>query len=113
MVHEFESVRIRKHPAAPELVARYLDAAGRLTVLPAKQNKRIVLLTWLAAQVLTAEEQVAEKTLNDRLAHFADDVAMLRRYLVDYQLLMRTPGGAQYTLAASHCHDTAKAGTES
>jgi hypothetical protein len=66
--------------------------------MPAKQGKRVALLSWLATQILAPGESVDEKALGSRLSAYHDDVAMLRRYLIDFRLLTRTPDGTVYAL---------------
>jgi hypothetical protein len=39
---------------------------------------------------------MSEQETNERLAAFTDDVAALRRFLVDGGLLERTPSGSEY-----------------
>ena len=73
---------------------------GRLMGLPSKPAERLELLRLLAARVLRPGEVVAEKELNLRLAAFDDDVASLRRLMVEAELLERTPTGTEYALVA-------------
>ena len=37
-----------------------------------------------------------ERQVNERLLNYADDVVLLRRYLVDFGLLERTASGSSY-----------------
>ena len=85
-------------PARPpkEGVERFLDVEGRIDRYPANKTERGVLLARIAETVLEPEEVVNEAELNARLIRFTDDTAVLRRYLVDYNLLERTRSGSQY-----------------
>ena len=75
-----------------ELLARHLDADGRLTSMPAKRNRRLLVLAHLAAQI-PADVELDEFAVNGLLRGFDHDVATLRRYLVDEGMLLRpTPG---------------------
>ena len=47
---------------------------------------------------VTIVHLLTEKELGERLGEFADDVAVLRRYLVDFGLLIRTRSGSTYSL---------------
>jgi len=82
-------------------VERFLTPAGRLLGLPSKPAERLELLALVASRVLAPGEVVAEKELNQRLAAFGDDVATLRRLMVEAELLERTPTGTEYALVES------------
>jgi hypothetical protein len=61
---------------------------GRLKSIPAKQKKRDVILRFLAEQ-FEPERMYEEREVNDILGAYHMDVASLRRYLVDTELLKR------------------------
>ncbi|WP_380168853.1 DUF2087 domain-containing protein [Jannaschia sp. R86511] len=69
----------------------FLDADGRLVRIPAKHTKRLVVLD-LLAQEFVPGERYAETEVNNRLRAFHDDVAALRRYLVENLFLAREAG---------------------
>lgn len=77
-------------------VERFLTPQGRLLGLPSKPAERLELLRLLASRTLQPGEVVTEKELNARLAAFDDDVATLRRLMVEAELLERTPTGTEY-----------------
>lgn len=79
-------------------VERFLTPSGRLLGLPSKPPERLELLRLLASRVLRPGEVVTEKELNARLGAFDDDVATLRRLMVEAELLERTPTGTEYAL---------------
>lgn len=75
-------------------VARVLDVAfrdGTLVRFPTKRSKRLVVLDHLA-QRFEIGQRYPEQVVNDRLGEVHDDVAMLRRWLVDEQFLDRGNG---------------------
>lgn len=75
-------------------VARVLDMAfknGKLVQWPAKRTKRLVVLDYLSQQ-FDIGKRYEEAEVNDRLRVFDDDVATMRRYLVDEQFLDRGAG---------------------
>lgn len=80
---------------------RFLRADGRIDRYPTGANERRALLDWVAVRVLQPDEVLTERELNDRLRAFADDVAALRRHLVDASILERTRSGSEYSRAAS------------
>ncbi|HSL58970.1 MAG TPA: DUF2087 domain-containing protein [Acidimicrobiales bacterium] len=83
-----------EHPDAPPDAARVLRAFvrdGRLTAIPMSRAKRLVLLD-LLAQEFVPGERYAEREVNRRLRRWHDDVAALRRYLVDEGFLAREAG---------------------
>jgi hypothetical protein len=64
---------------------------GRLTQLPAKRKKRLVVLRWLADHFRPAE-RYPEATVNEILRRYHEDVATLRRSLIDEELMQRNAG---------------------
>ena len=69
----------------------FLDGDGRLVRIPAKHTKRLVVLD-LLAQEFVPGERYTETEVNNRLRPFHDDVAALRRYLVENLFLAREAG---------------------
>jgi hypothetical protein len=69
----------------------FLDAEGRLLVIPAKHTKRLVVLDHLA-QLFEPGERYPELEVNRRLRGVHDDVAALRRHLVEEGFLDREAG---------------------
>ncbi len=64
---------------------------GRITALPAARSKRRLLLDWLA-QDFEPGQRYNEARVNAILERRHPDTAMLRRYLVDEELLDREAG---------------------
>ncbi len=102
------------HRAVPDVFARALASApaaerptgigrffvgGRLSVYPARDADRRAVLEHIAARILTEGEAVDEAVINERLSTVTDDVASMRRYLVDAGLLARTTAGTRYARA--------------
>ena len=81
----------------PEPLRRFLDAAGRVTMWPAKRQSQDLLLSYLISKFEHGREY-AEREVNGLLNqwHSYKDPATLRRALYDAQLLDRTPDGARY-----------------
>lgn len=83
-----------EHADEPETHRRILDASivdGRLVHFPTKRAKRLVVLERLA-QEFEIGRRYAEREVNATLRRFDDDVAMLRRWLVDEYFLDRESG---------------------
>ncbi len=78
----------------PEL-ARFFDGQGGLLHMPRRTAVRHELLTWLSSH-LPANRDLTEQEVNEALSSFGDDVAMMRRYLVDHRLVQRRPPGIYY-----------------
>jgi hypothetical protein len=79
---------------APEDQARVLRTylrAGRLTGIPVQRTKRLVILDRLAQEFVVGT-RYPEREVNRILRRFHDDVAALRRYLVDEGFLDREAG---------------------
>ncbi|AYG04925.1 DUF2087 domain-containing protein [Gryllotalpicola protaetiae] len=85
-------------PVQPKGPERFLRD-GRITQYPASQSERAELLALVASRAFGSSEVLDEREVNERLARFHDDVAVLRRYLVDFGLLVRTRSGSSYALA--------------
>lgn len=82
------------YPDHPPEEARVLDQAfvdGRLAQWPAKRSKRRIVLDHLS-QEFDIGTRFAEAEVNERLSRFTDDIATMRRYLVDEQFLDRSDG---------------------
>lgn len=73
---------------------------GRLTTFPSRGSDRRAVLDIVASRVLSPAEVVSETAINERLAAITDDVAALRRALVDAGLVERTRTGTAYALAS-------------
>jgi len=69
---------------------------GRIERYPANMAERRELLAWLVSEAIEPGEQLTEKQVNERLLSYTDDVVMLRRYMIDFGLLERTPSGSSY-----------------
>jgi hypothetical protein len=69
----------------------FLDDDGRLHTIPARRSKRLVVLDHLA-QLFEPGERFEETEVNRRLRGVHDDVAALRRLLVDDGFLTRDRG---------------------
>lgn len=78
---------------------------GRIDRYPANLAQRRDLLRWIAKEVLEPSEVLDEPAFNGRLEKYADDVAVLRRYLVDAGLVERTRSGTAYALAQAPSPD--------
>jgi hypothetical protein len=74
-----------------ESVLRQYFRAGRLTEIPVRRSKRLVILERLALE-FDVGVHYPERQVNRILEGFHPDVAALRRYLVDEELLSRERG---------------------
>jgi hypothetical protein len=74
-----------------ESVLRQYFRAGRLTEIPVRRSKRLVILERLALE-FDVGERYPERQVNRILERFHPDVAALRRYLVDEGFLSRKRG---------------------
>jgi len=74
-----------------KVLQSFFDGSGRLLQIPAKRSKRLIVLDRLA-QEFAPGHTFDEPEVNRRLRAFHDDVASLRRYLVDEEFLSRQHG---------------------
>ncbi len=70
--------------------------------MPVKPQLRLDLLTWIAS-TLPTDRELTETEINTHLRAVDDDVAMLRRYLVDHGLVERPVPGT-YRVSAESVH---------
>lgn len=78
----------------PEQLRPYVSN-GRITVMPAKRAARLLLLDQVA-QAFEPGRRYEEAAVNEILKALYDDHATLRRYLVDEELMSRTPDGTYW-----------------
>jgi hypothetical protein len=74
------------------LVSRFVSVDGVLMAMPRRQSDRLIVLAHIANSI-EAGRELDEPEVNARLRPFSDDVATLRRYLVDAGLLIRRSPG--------------------
>lgn len=80
-------------------VARFMRL-GRIERYPANLAQRRELLAWIASDAIRPGEDLTERQVNERLLSYTDDVVLLRRYLIDFGMLERTPSGSSYSRPA-------------
>jgi hypothetical protein len=80
-------------------VARFMRL-GRIERYPANLAERRELLTWIANEAVRPGENLSERQVNERLLSYTDDVVLLRRYMIDFGVLERTPSGSSYSRPA-------------
>jgi predicted transcriptional regulator len=80
-----------------EVVKNYSLPDGRLKQIPSKQKKFEAILRYVAP-AFEAGQRYSEKQVNEILGHFNEDTAVLRRGLIDYQMMAREKDGAVYWL---------------
>ncbi|WP_066520786.1 DUF2087 domain-containing protein [Curtobacterium ammoniigenes] len=80
---------------------RFLRPDGRIDRYPAQFDDRVALLQFVAEETFAPGEHLDERELNNRLQRFDDDVALLRRYLIDYGIAQRAANGADYRVRAA------------
>ncbi|WP_374535824.1 DUF2087 domain-containing protein [Chitinimonas taiwanensis] len=76
---------------------RHFDAQGRLLRWPGKFSEQLPCL-WVVCRQIPAQREMSERAINEyikRAECFGDHV-LLRRELVNYGLLTRTPDGKVY-----------------
>jgi hypothetical protein len=79
-------------PDDQTILDRFLAEDGRLLAMPAKRHPRLVVLRHCAGRI-EPDVELQEREVNARLRPLSDDVAMLRRYLVDEGMVERRPPG--------------------
>ncbi|TNJ60031.1 DUF2087 domain-containing protein [Paenibacillus hemerocallicola] len=69
----------------------------KLKAFPSREKKKIVVLRTIARH-FEQGKKYTENEINEQLRFIFDDHAVLRRYLVDYGFMYRTPDGKEYGL---------------
>lgn len=72
-------------------VLRTFVVDGRLTQIPTKHAKKLVVLDWLA-QEFEIGRHYTEREVNEIIARHHPDTAALRRYMVDEGFMDRDAG---------------------
>lgn len=73
------------------VLENFVDGLGRLVVIPVQRKKRLVVLRWLAEDFRPGR-LYPEAEVNRILGRRHADFWMLRRYLVDEELMQRRRG---------------------
>jgi hypothetical protein len=82
-------------PADPPAALRPFIRDGRITALPAKRPRRLLLLDQVA-QAFEPGRRYPEPVVDEILKAVFDDHCTLRRCLVDESFLSRTPDGTYW-----------------
>ena len=80
-----------------ETIARYMRD-GKFYVLPRKQKNRLEVFQYIYQHLKIYAQEFTEPELNERIKEVYEDFATMRRYLVDYQFLIRDNYGKSYQL---------------
>lgn len=91
------SAEINEDAFERKVLASFTDAQGQITSFPNQEKKFLVLLRYVR-QAFEPGVRYPEKQVNEILARFNEDTALLRRNLVEYGLMARGGGGGEYWL---------------
>jgi hypothetical protein len=80
-----------------KVVNTFCDEDGSIRQFPAQQKKFEVILRYVARDFKPGR-RYSEAQVNEILSRFTEDVASLRRGLVEYKLMDREAGGKAYWL---------------
>ncbi|WP_313814542.1 DUF2087 domain-containing protein [Glutamicibacter sp.] len=80
-------------------ILRFFDGP-QLHTLPSKPADRREVLLYVRNAVIAPGQTLREDQLNERIIVFHPDTALIRRYLVDHGLLLRTADGSSYQLGS-------------
>ena len=80
-----------------ETIARYMRDC-KFYVLPRKQKNRLEVFQYIYQHLQQYAQEFTEPELNERIKEVYEDFATMRRYLVDYQFLIRDDYGKSYQL---------------
>ncbi len=79
------------------IISAFLDDAGKIKQIPMPNRTKIPVLAYLASR-FDADRVYSEKEVNQIIEawHTFGDYFILRRLLIDYELLGRTADGSKY-----------------
>ena len=78
--------------AFTEKTIRSFIKDGRLTTIPAREKRRLVIYRYLRDRIFTEDRAYPEAEVNMALALVHPDVATIRRGMVDARLVTREAG---------------------
>lgn len=81
-------------------IKTYFDENGALRQIPAREKKKIIVLREIMRS-FKPEETYSEKEINRVLGRIHPDYATLRRALIEYGFMDRTPDGSVYRAAGN------------
>lgn len=76
-------------------MSRFFNREGRIAAFPAKADRKLQLLSYLAEQ-FDMGERYSESEVDEVLARYYDDYIYLRRSLIEFGLFDRDPATAMY-----------------
>lgn len=94
---ERQAPTARRARSGPE---RFLYPDGSIDRYPLNTEQRRELLAMIVERAVSVDAVLTERELGEALAPFSRDVATLRRYLVDFELLERSRDGSSYARVA-------------
>ncbi len=80
-----------------KVLQNFIDSEGRIKSLPAQEKKFQVLLRHVARS-FEPQRRYSEKEINQILARYHEDIASLRRGLIEYRIMAREGDGREYWL---------------
>ncbi|MFI4933389.1 MAG: metalloregulator ArsR/SmtB family transcription factor [Caulobacterales bacterium] len=83
--------QVSAEPWESKVLATFLDADGKLTLIPASRRKRWIILKWLA-EGFDQGRRYKESEVNEILQRRHWDCATLRREMIGYEMLGREAG---------------------
>jgi biotin operon repressor len=81
-----------------QVLGNYATPDGRLKQIPTKRRKFEVILRYVV-RAFEPGAKYSEKEVNEILSQYNEDTAVLRRGMVDYQMMTREADGSVYWLA--------------
>ncbi len=67
--------------------------------IPVKEKRKYIMICMIVF-AFEKDHMYTEKDVNEIIKPMVDDYVLIRRYLIDYKLLSRTPDGKAYWLTA-------------
>ncbi len=80
-----------------KVINTFCDKDGRIKQFPAQQKKFEAILRYVVRD-FQADQRYTEKQVNAILARFSDDIASLRRGLIETKMMARANDGSLYWL---------------
>ncbi|QWQ38536.1 DUF2087 domain-containing protein [Gemella sp. zg-570] len=69
----------------------------KLTTIPKKEKNKILVLEIIKDFLKNKQETFTEKELNEAIKEIYPDYSLIRRYLIDYKMMVRDNYGKNYS----------------
>ncbi|MBG9987337.1 DUF2087 domain-containing protein [Facklamia sp. DSM 111018] len=81
-----------------EIINKFLNKDGKIRLIPKKNKNKLVIFDYVVNHISKNGTVFSEQEINMVIKQVYEDYATMRRYLVDYNYLIRDNYGTEYRL---------------